>query len=181
MFHVELRKFPHNACAFNLGEAELGELLVPWSRERWIELGERKWNPNEARLTVLEGPRLEVEDLAMGQGWRKAQHRSQDVTERVIAQARASRPDTGAAAAETAETAATAENLAASGLSTALGERAMADNVAAGATDAELPSLLGADPQALLQAWRLAAQRRPELSPSEALALAERTLRSLDS
>ena len=178
MFHVELRKFPHNACAFNLSEAELRELLEPWSREQWVELGERKWNPNEARLTVLEGPHLEVENLAMGQGWRNAQHHSQDVTERVLAQARASRPDTGAA---TAATAATAENLAASGLSTALGERAMADNVVAGATDAELRSLLGPDPDALLAAWRLAARRRSELSPSESLALAERTLHSLDS
>jgi hypothetical protein len=57
----------------------------------------------------------------------------------------------------------------------------MADNVVAGATDAELRSLLGPDPDALLAAWRLAARRRSELSPSESLALAERTLRSLDS
>ena len=39
---------------------------------------------------------------------------------------------------------------------------------------------LGDDPAALLQAWRLAAERRPELAPSEALALAETTLQSLD-
>jgi hypothetical protein len=51
----------------------------------------------------------------------------------------------------------------------------------AGATDAELRSLLGPDPDALLAAWRLAARRRSELSPSESLALAERTLHSLDS
>jgi len=45
---------------------------------------------------------------------------------------------------------------------------------------AGLQSLLGKDPDALLAAWRLAAERRPELSPSQALALAERTLSSLD-
>ena len=38
MFHVELRQFPHNACSFNLTEAEMGEIVEPWSREsgsRW--------------------------------------------------------------------------------------------------------------------------------------------------
>jgi hypothetical protein len=139
MFHVELRQFPHNACAFNLTEAELSQILEPWSRDQWIELGERKWSPHQARLTVLEGPHLPVEDLAMGRGWRNAQHHSEDVTERVIARAQG-RDD-----------------------------------------DAELRPLLGPDPTTLLQAWRLAAQRRPELSPSESLALAEATLHSLDS
>ena len=89
MFHVELRQFPHNACAFNLNEAELLQtLVIPWSQEQWVELGERKWNPHQARLTVLEGPHLPVEDLAMGRGWRNAQHQSEDVTERVLARAR---------------------------------------------------------------------------------------------
>jgi hypothetical protein len=138
MFHIELRQFPHNACAFNLTDAELSQIVGLWSREQWIELGERKWNPHQARLTVLEGPHLEVEELAMGRGWRNAQHRSEDVTERVIARARGTDED------------------------------------------AELQPLLGSDPSALLQAWRLAAERRPELSPSESLALAESTLHSLD-
>jgi len=66
MFHVELRQFPHNACAFNLSEAELLQtLVIPWSQAQWVSLGERKWNPHQARLTVLEGPHLPVEDLAM--------------------------------------------------------------------------------------------------------------------
>ena len=71
MFHVELRQFPHNACAFNLTEAELAQIVEPWSRDEWIEVGERKWSPHQARLTVLEGPHLEIEDLAMGRGWQK--------------------------------------------------------------------------------------------------------------
>jgi hypothetical protein len=154
MFHVELRQFPHNACAFNLTEAELSQIVEPWSRDEWVEMGERKWSPHQARLTVLEGPHLEIEDLAMGRGWRNAQHKSTDVTEQVIARALASPP----AAPASVETAA----------QPAVG-------------DAELQALLGPDPAALLQAWRLAAQRRPELSPSESLALAESTLNSLDS
>jgi hypothetical protein len=160
VFHIELRQFPHNACRFNLTETEMREVVEPWSRDAWIEVGERKWSPHQARLTVLEGPHLAVEELAMGRGWRNAQHRSQDVTERMIAQALAESSAGGAQAAT--------ENGAPSG------------DRESTSSDAVLRPLLGLDPTALLQAWRLASERRPELSPSESLALAERTLRSLD-
>ena len=154
MYHVELRQFPHNMCRFNLSEGELLDTVVQgWAEEKWIEFGERKWNPHQARLTVLEGPHLEVEQLAMGRGWRNAQRHGEDVTERVLeqarAQARAAAPQdgTGTAAAD---------------------------------ADRHLLALLGDDPAALLASWRLTAARRPELAPGEALALAETTLRSLD-
>jgi hypothetical protein len=155
VYHVELRQFPHNMCRFNLGERELVDTIVgAWAREQWIEFGERKWNPHQARLTVLEGPQLAVEELAMGRGWRNAQRHSEDVTERVLEQAR-----------QDAQAAATAATEAEAG--------------AAGA-DERLQPLLGSDPVALLAAWRLSAERRPELAPSETLALAEATLKSLD-
>jgi hypothetical protein len=161
MYHVELRQFPHNMCKFNLSERELFDTIVGgWAEDKWIEFGERKWNPHQARLTVLEGPQLAVEELAMGRGWRNAQRQSEDVTERVLEQARA-RQDAAAAAA--------ASEAAAAGA-----------GAAAGAADERLLALLGADPGALLASWRLTAARRPELAPSEALALAEATLRSLD-
>ena len=160
MFHVEMRQFPHNAWVFNLSEQELMQFLVPWSHEQWIELGERKWNPHQARMTVLEGPHLPVGELSMGRGWSNAQRRSQDVTERVLVQARALQQDQDPA--------------------TPAGGVAAGDLPAPAVADADLRSLLGEDPPALLQAWRLAVQRRPELSPSESLALAERTLQSLD-
>jgi hypothetical protein len=57
---------------------------------------------------------------------------------------------------------------------------AESDKASGDSAAASLCPLLGADPAALLQAWRLAAQRRPELTPSESLALAEATLRSLE-
>jgi hypothetical protein len=161
VYHVELRQFPHNMCRFNLSERELVDTIVgAWAEDKWIEFGERKWNPHQARLTVLEGPQLAVEELAMGRGWRNAQRHSEDVTERVLEQARA-RQDAAAAAA--------ASEAAAAGA-----------GAAAGAADEQLLALLGADPGALLASWRLTAARRPELAPSEALALAEATLRSLD-
>jgi len=157
MFHIELRQFPHNVCRFNMTEAELAALVEPWAREQWVELGERKWSPHQARLTVLEGPQLPIEQLAMGRGWRNAQRQSEDVTERVLAGAKASQQSAPAAAVALS-----------------------ADPPVNSSPDTELLPLLGPDPAALLQAWRLTAQRRPELSPSEALALAESTLRSLD-
>jgi hypothetical protein len=154
VYHVELRQFPHNMCRFNLSEEELVDTIVgAWAADEWIEFGERKWNPHQARLTVLEGPQLAVEELAMGRGWRNAQRHSEDVTERVLEQARARQDAAAAVATSEAE--------------------------AAGA-DEQLLALLGADPGALLASWRLTAARRPELAPSEALALAEATLRSLD-
>jgi hypothetical protein len=157
VYHVELRQFPHNMCRFNLSEEELVDTIVgAWAEDKWIEFGERKWNPHQARLKVLEGPQLAVEELAMGRGWRNAQRHSEDVTERVLEQARA-RQDAAAAAAASAGAAA-----------------------GAGAADEQLLALLGADPGALLASWRLTVARRPELAPSEALALAEATLRSLD-
>jgi hypothetical protein len=161
MFHVELRKFPHNACSFNLTEVELARIVLPWSRMEWIELGERKWNPHEARLTILEGPHLPLDELQIGRGWHNAQHQSTDVTERVLVAARDS-------------SSASMSGTPAEGTGTGTGAGP------ASPPETQLRSLLGPDPTALLQAWRLAAQRRPELSPSETLALAESTLRSLD-
>ena len=90
----------------------------------------------------------------------RAQRHSEDVTERVLEQARA-RQDAAAAVA--------VSEAAAAGAGTA-----------AGAADERLLALLGADAGALLASWRLTVARRPELAPSEALALAEATLRSLD-
>jgi hypothetical protein len=186
MYHVQLRQFPHNFCAFNLTEAELFETLVgPWSREEWVELGERKWNSNQARLKVLEGPHLAIEELSMGRGWRDAQHQGEDVTERVIARAkapsRAAEPATvGQATAPRPDRVAPAAEPRPEGVAPAVvSALAPANSPAVASPDAQLAPLLGSESSELLQAWRLAAGRRPELSPSESLALAEATLRSL--
>jgi len=161
VYHVELRQFPHNMCRFNLSEEELVYTIVgAWAADEWIEFGERKWNPHQARLTVLEGPQLAVEELAMGRGWRNAQRHSEDVTEQVLERARQNAQATAASAVS----------------------EAGAGAAAAGAVgaDEQLLELLGADPGALLASWRLTVARRPELAPSETLALAEATLKSLD-
>ncbi len=146
MYHLQLRQSFHNFNHFNVDEAELRALVEPWVREQAIELGERKWSPQQAKLRILEGPHLPIEELSLGRGWRTAERASKDVTERVIAQAK----------------------------------QTAGPGAVQAASDAGLTPLLGADPAALLAAWRLAAERRPELAPSEALALAEATLTSLE-
>src|ERR1700683_4925206 len=85
---MQLRQFPNNICHVNMTERELLETVVEgWARGQWIEMGERKWNPHQAKLTVLEGPEIPVEQLSVGRGWPKAQREGEDVTERVVAQA----------------------------------------------------------------------------------------------
>jgi hypothetical protein len=158
MFHIELRQFPHNMCHFNMTEQELfAQIVDGWAQEQWIEMGDRKWNPHQSKLIVLQGPQIPVEQLSMGRGWPTAQRQGEDVTERVIAQAKRAAQPVAAPPGAVPPAAAPAEGPA-----------------------EQLQALLGDDPGALLQAWRLVTERRPEISPSEALALAEQTLSSLD-
>ncbi len=159
MFHIELRQFPHKAWSFNQTEAELRLVAVPWARMEWLEFGERKWNPHEAEITILEGPKLEVQEISMGRGWRAAQRRSEDITERVIAtikqadeeRARAQHPPAPAAPAPAP----------------------LPDPLALGV---QLAALLGSEPSKLLAAWQQASADSPDSSPSETLAIAEARL-----
>jgi hypothetical protein len=170
MFHIELRQFPHNHSRFNMSEAELRAILEPWVRETAVELGERKWSPHTARLTILEGPQLDVQELSMGRGWRAAQRQSVEVTEQLLARAKEAANAADAAARDAAPAAVSAPiPLPASSTSAA----ELTDPLAFGV---QLASLLGRDPARLLAAWRDVAARSRELSPSDALAIAEREL-----
>jgi hypothetical protein len=167
MYHLELRQFPHNLCRFNLTEQDLRGLLAPWVLDRPVELGERRWSPLQATLTVLEGPRLELQQLSMGRGWRTAQREGEDVTARVIAAA--------SDAARAAAAAAPAPSPAGSSVPSPPNAAPIDDPLALGV---QLASLLGGDPARLLAAWRQASAEKPGLSPSETLAWAEETLAS---
>jgi hypothetical protein len=196
MYHLELRKFPHVVCRFNQSEAQLRALVVPWVRQEWVEEGERKWNVNEAGLTILEGPKLSMPELAMGKGWRNAQKRSEDVTERVLgavqrdagqagrAGAAAGGGDSGtgveegegraAPSVQTGEVARDAGRGADGGRETDL----LADSLAL-----EVLALLDDGPVAPARVWRMAqerlAQRDGAASAADALALGERAVGSL--
>ena len=99
-FHVEVSIALRHARVFNLSPEELRQtVLDPWLSGRSVELGDRKWNPEESELKVLEGPELGNPDLNFGQGWANAQRSAANVTARVLDAAQANR---GAAAGPTA-------------------------------------------------------------------------------
>jgi hypothetical protein len=151
MFHIELRQFPHSAWRFNLSQQELSAVLEPWLLERAVEVGERKWSPHTAKITILEGPKLEVAQLSMGRGWRAAQRQSEDVTERMLA---------------------------AGGESPAPAQAAPAAVAVPEPVEPGLAALLGPNATALLDVWRAVVAASPGLAPSESLARAERAIGS---
>ncbi len=160
VYHIEMRQFPHNSCHFNMSEPELRAIAEPWSRQEWVELGEHKWNPHEAKLTILQGPEIPIGQLSMGRGWPRAEREGEDVTERMLAQCRSGGQQQ--AAATTGEPPAAPADVAG------------ADGAGAG----ELSALLGEQPQALLEAWRHAAALYRNRTPSQTLALAEEAIGS---
>lgn len=192
MYHLELRKFPHVVCRFNQSEAQLRALVIPWTRQEWIEEGERKWNVNEATLTILEGPKLSMPDLAMGKGWRNAQKRSEDVTERVLGavhnggggvQVQPGEASPGAVA-ETAQGARAAGAPLAPPGDAPHGQAGARDlDLLADSLGLELLALLDGGDVAPSRVWLMAQERLGERggapSAAEALALAERAIDSL--
>jgi hypothetical protein len=167
VFHVELRQFPHNLCRFNLSEQELRTLVEPWAQEQWIELGGRKWSPHQARLTILDGPRLTVQELSLGRGWRNAERRSEDVTDRLLAAAKTPQVHHAGSSSGPLEA-----STGPSGPSTGL-------PLEADSLGLELLTLVAEAPASLSAVWLLARSRFPERLPSECLAMAEAAIRSL--
>lgn len=86
MFHIELRQFPHSWREFNLSRPELdGRVVGPWLRGQPVRLGDRRWDPEKARLTIYEAPELRTEDMGMGRGWGNVTRSGEDVTARLLA------------------------------------------------------------------------------------------------
>lgn len=180
-YHLELRQFPHVARRFNQSEQQVLALAKPWVGEEWIEEAERKWNMNEATLTILEGPKLSMADLAMGRGWRNAQRRSDDVTERVLAAFR--KGDRGGAGGAGAGGGggsgadAAGGGLVATGGSGAPGGSEFA--LLADSLGLELLASLDEGPLVPARVWRLAQERLDGRPLAETLALADDAVRSL--
>jgi hypothetical protein len=181
-YHLELRQFPHVARRFNQSEQQVLALAKPWVGEEWIEEAERKWNMNEATLTILEGPKLSMADLAMGRGWRNAQRRSDDVTERVLG---AFRKDAGGGAGGAGSGAGGGSGAAAArGGLAASGDAGAAPGAAefallADSLGLELLASLDEGPIAPARVWTLAQERIDRRPLAEALALADAAVRSL--
>ena len=87
-FHVELRRFPHVARAFNLSRAELERRIVaPWADGRPVALDDRSFSPDRARLTIYEGPLLDSGEIGLGRGWANATRAGREVTADVLVDA----------------------------------------------------------------------------------------------
>jgi hypothetical protein len=85
-YHVEIRRGMQRAREFNLDEATvLRKIAGPWVRGEAIAFGDHKWQPRDARLSILNGPALDTADLRFGQGWTAAERSSRDVTADVLA------------------------------------------------------------------------------------------------
>jgi hypothetical protein len=169
VYHLELRQFPKRVQRFNLDGPAVGAIVLPWVQERVIELGEQKWSAHQATITILEGPEVPLDRVSMGRGWPAVERVSEDVTDRVLAEAR-----------HAIATGAAGTGAVAWGEAAALGATPHAP-AGAGGADAlslgvELAALLGSEPSRLLAAWRSVAARASGLTPSESLALAEREL-----
>jgi hypothetical protein len=90
VFHVEVRQFPHAASAFNLSREQLEARIVgPWLSGRPVEMEDRRFSPERAKVTIIEGPSLSVDEMGLGRGWANAQRDGQDVTVRIFAEAQA--------------------------------------------------------------------------------------------
>jgi hypothetical protein len=88
VFHVEISAGVHRARVFNLDRDDLlAKVVRPWLDQQTILMGDRKWEPRNSALKVLEGPRMENADLSFGQGWANAERKSEEVTQVVLAQA----------------------------------------------------------------------------------------------
>jgi hypothetical protein len=180
-YHLELRQFPHVARRFNQSEQQVLALAKPWVGEEWIEEAERKWNMNEATLTILEGPKLSMADLAMGRGWRNAQRRSDDVTERVLSAFRKGDArgagGAGSGGGRGSGAAAAGGGLAETDDSGASGGAEFA--LLADSLGLELLASLDHGPIVPARVWALAQERIDGRPLAEALALADGAVRSL--
>lgn len=91
-FHIEVSTGLRHARVFNLSAEEVRKaVLDPWLSHRQVNLGDRKWDPEESELRVLEGPELSNPELSFGQGWANAERASEDVTARELGAAQDAR------------------------------------------------------------------------------------------
>jgi hypothetical protein len=87
VFHVELRQFPHQARAFNLTREQLDARIVrPWVSDGGVELDDRRWSSERAKLTIYEGPELPPDQLGLGRGWANVTRAGEDVTAQVLSE-----------------------------------------------------------------------------------------------
>ena len=159
-YHVELRDFPRSYTRFNLTGPEVGTIALIWVQDQVLTTDDEEWSPRDAHIRIVEGPEIPIGRLTMGRGWTIAQAEGEDVTDRVLAEAREALRHPPAAAPTP-------------DLPEPVQSTPPVDSLTLAV---ELAGLLGPDAGRLLAGWRAVAARSSGLAPSESLALAEREL-----
>ena len=91
-FHVEISSPFGRARVLNIDKAELREQVLDfWVTGLPFKFHGRDWEPRESRLTILEGPEIELELGAEG-AWQEALRAAEDVTRPQLEAAEASAP-----------------------------------------------------------------------------------------
>jgi hypothetical protein len=171
MFHVEMRMGMHVVREFNLDDRKLYvTFLEPLLSDREFSIEGHDYYPRHTRIVILEGPELPLDQLGMGRGWGNAERTATDVTESVLAKARAHLASHSPASATPTGPAAA---------SAAAQQRAQAPAptpapaVAVSVPDALRERLIGrlsAGPVTLADIAAIAADLMPESPPEEQLA-----------
>lgn len=149
-----MRHASNRLSRLNLSEPELMDsILQPWVRGEKVELGERAWMPDEAQITIIEGPEVPIGGMTLGRGWPTAQRKGKDVTQEMLARAQKQVAETPRPAAEL---------------------QLLADSLGL-----DLLRRLGDGEMSLQAAWRLAGERHRSLTPSSTLELVAAAIGSL--
>ena len=64
-------------------------VVAPWVRGQAFQLGDRQWAPDRAKLVIYEGRALATEEIGMGRGWSNVTRSGEEVTARVLDEAKA--------------------------------------------------------------------------------------------
>lgn len=92
-FHIEISSSFNRARVLNVDEVKLREeILEPWVTGLPFEFHGQDWEPQQSRLTILEGPALETESTAEDD-WEKVLRAANDVTRPMLEAAEASAPE----------------------------------------------------------------------------------------
>jgi hypothetical protein len=92
-FHVEISSSLNRARVLNVDEVALREeILESWVTGLPFEFHGQDWEPQQSRLTILEGPALETES-ATEDDWEQALRAANDVTRPMLEAAEASAPE----------------------------------------------------------------------------------------
>src|SRR5271165_1168774 len=87
-YHIELRDFPRSYTRFNLTGQEIGVVAMTWVQDQVLTTDDEKWKPADTTLVIVEGPEIPIGQLTMGRGWTIALREGEEVTERILTEAR---------------------------------------------------------------------------------------------